>query len=134
MTGEPIARRSVRLRRRQGSFRNTGPPQHLGHLVRREESGDKLSLMTEPSLTPRLYAYEIPTDPGRALDSLVRPEPIAPGEPLTTGAAPDERHWEVVRVEPTERDGLRASPLSGPPGFPRQDVIWSGRLILRRVG
>src|SRR4051794_23622516 len=25
MTGEPIARRSVRLRRRQGSFRNTGP-------------------------------------------------------------------------------------------------------------
>ena len=89
--------------------------------------------MTEPSLTSRIYAYEILTEPGRGLESVVRPEPIVPGERLTTGAAPDERHWEVVRVEPTERDGQPVL-LSGPPGFPRQDVILSGRLILRRVG
>ena len=90
--------------------------------------------MTEPSLTSRIYAYEIPTEPGRGLESVVRPEPIVPGERLTTGAAPDERHWEVVRVEPTERDGQRPLLSMGPPGFPRQDLIWSGRLILRRVG
>ena len=92
--------------------------------------------MAEPPSTPRLYAYEMPSEPGvvpGGLSGVVRPQPVVAGERLTTGEVPDERHWDVVSIEPTERDGQRPL-LSGPPGFPRQDVIWSGRLILRRVG
>jgi hypothetical protein len=93
-------------------------------------AGDKISLTAKPPSTPRLYAYQMPTEPGRGVSGVVRPRPIVAGQRLTTGA-PDERHWEVVRVEPTERDGQRPLLSLGPPGFPTQDVIWAGRLILR---
>jgi hypothetical protein len=96
--------------------------------------------MAEPPSDARQYAYEMPPKPGAAPGGsgggfVFRPEPLIVGDRLTIGVPPDERHWEVVRIEQAPEDGefLRV-PLSGPPGWPRQsDAIWGGRLTLHRL-
>lgn len=47
------------------------------------------------------------------------------------GEGPDTRRLIVVRVESTGKDGRPVVPISGPPGFPRPDAVWDGKLVLR---
>jgi hypothetical protein len=86
------------------------------------------------------YAYELPINPDhpavkrRAEELVIGPEPIEAGQRLTLGQPPDERHWEVVAVEPTSRDGKRVGGSRGPLGWSGSspgDAIFSGRLVLR---
>ena len=99
--------------------------------------------MTERSSKVSAYAYELPQDLERpagkknAVEMVIRREPIEAGQRLTLGQPPHERHWEVVAVESTSRDGERVGGSRGPLGWTGRspaDAIRSGRLVLRRLG
>jgi hypothetical protein len=100
-------------------------------------------LVTEQTNSnPPVYGYELPLDPDSpavkktALEVVIRPEPIEAGQRLTLGQPPNERHWEVVAVEPTSRDGERVGGSRGPLGWTGAspaDAIFSGRLVLREI-
>ena len=77
----------------------------------------------------------MPLDPDtpNAQESVIRSEPIEPGDRLTTGEPPYQRHWEVVAVEATSFDGQR---FSGPMPIGQTELhfaraIVRGRLALR---
>jgi len=109
--------------------------------------------MTDSPGEPISFAYELvnPYHPERGLSgTLVLDQPLRVGERLRRAFTnpqedPDtheititsgpEREWEVVAIEPTDRDGrsaaLRGYPL---PGTNKPPAIMQGRLILRPVG
>jgi hypothetical protein len=98
------------------------------------------------------YAYELmnPYHPECGVSgTLVLDQPLRVGERLTRAFANPEQNavtgeitirsgpeqdWEVVAIEPTERDGRSAAIRGYRVGKSKLPAIMQGRLILRRLG